>query len=389
MAEQTTRASHTQSLPVLYVRGTHYQVGVEMGRTFKNNIQVYCSESSALNEALLPYYYTDEGKTVYNEYHEAMRQVYPQYEDELRGISQSSGVEFHKIFLLHISSELLGLLGKQATAGCTDIMLNYIDYQGTQHSVIAHNEDGDRLTERLAYVVHAHIKPDPDLYPHLPTERFVSYTYPGRLPGNCMTVNHHGLMWSINILFPKNIGRRRTGIYTLTRALASAKSLEGAQAIIADDPLGCGYGFSVNLSQKQKNSSEILMMNIEVAPRAHATPQPYHIKRLPTSSDWESGVAFHFNMYERMPEVEQHTDQSSVQRKRTLLDLARLPADFNKVLDILGNQDHPVYPVYRNGTPPDTFATFATGVFDLLKGTFCIYVGNPQDDAEPIASFPI
>ena len=76
---------------------------------------------------------------------------------------------------------------------------------------MAHNEDGDRSLLAACYVVHCHVTPDRRRYPSLPEERFVSYNYPGRLAGNTMATNRHGVVWSININFPKTIVRKRKG----------------------------------------------------------------------------------------------------------------------------------------------------------------------------------
>ncbi len=55
----------TDGLPELNVTGTHYAVGVTIGKTFASNIQQYVQNYDVLNKVMIPYYNTPNGMYVY------------------------------------------------------------------------------------------------------------------------------------------------------------------------------------------------------------------------------------------------------------------------------------------------------------------------------------
>ena len=46
---------------------------------------------------MLPYYASEEGRAVYEEHRATVRASCPQYEDEIRGISDGSEIAFEKV----------------------------------------------------------------------------------------------------------------------------------------------------------------------------------------------------------------------------------------------------------------------------------------------------
>lgn len=106
-------------LPVIYVRGTFYQVGYDVvsdwvsivwvkviafltdnivqGRTFKSMIEELVQESNFLNDELLPAYNTKAGRKIYDDTVALMKDKFPHYVKELQGISDGSQVPFYKV----------------------------------------------------------------------------------------------------------------------------------------------------------------------------------------------------------------------------------------------------------------------------------------------------
>ncbi|XP_013410380.1 uncharacterized protein LOC106173714 [Lingula anatina] len=85
------------SLPVLYARGTHYEVGYQVGRVFKSLIQDYVERDGFLQKTLVPYYNTADGNRVFQRYLHASETVYPQYIEELRGIADGAQLDFNQV----------------------------------------------------------------------------------------------------------------------------------------------------------------------------------------------------------------------------------------------------------------------------------------------------
>nr|CAD7204674.1 unnamed protein product [Timema douglasi] len=93
----TEKIGRRNSIPVIYTRGTHYQVGFDVGRTFSGLIQSFVAACGPLNKEFLPLYETDAGKKVYQETLDAVQHNFPQYIKELQGTADGSKVPFHKV----------------------------------------------------------------------------------------------------------------------------------------------------------------------------------------------------------------------------------------------------------------------------------------------------
>ncbi|XP_070579246.1 beta-alanyl-dopamine/carcinine hydrolase-like [Ptychodera flava] len=184
------------SLPIIDVRGTNYDVGHQMGQTFKSRIQ------EAANLQLVRDYDTPQGNEIYSSYLKVAEDVYPHYVTELQGIADGSGIPFKYLFLKLIASECQSLSGNppfqnaHGGDGCTDLIL-----QLEEQAILVHSEDV-KPDMKNGYIVHAHIQPS-DSNPR--EEQFVCYCDPGMLPGNTFAVNAHGIGISGNNLFQKGI----------------------------------------------------------------------------------------------------------------------------------------------------------------------------------------
>lgn len=104
-----------QAIPIIYARGSHYDVGYEVvnmnsvsitlqaleeffqGRTFASIIQDFVSTSSALNDSYLPIYNTPDGLKVYTDTLDVVTKSFPQYVRELQGTADGAEVDFHKV----------------------------------------------------------------------------------------------------------------------------------------------------------------------------------------------------------------------------------------------------------------------------------------------------
>ena len=53
---------------MLYVKGTHYEVGLTIGKTFKDRIRYFFAGYESLETKFVPFYQTDRGRAVYDGY---------------------------------------------------------------------------------------------------------------------------------------------------------------------------------------------------------------------------------------------------------------------------------------------------------------------------------
>ncbi|TGZ53449.1 Uncharacterized protein DBV15_11950 [Temnothorax longispinosus] len=226
-------------VPVIHVRGTHYEIGFDIGRTFAKIIQDFVDVYPPLNEIYLPLFVTEQGKKVYNETLDAVKKQFPQYLREIEGTADGANVPFHKLFLMHLDdiiSNVTGMQGNALPVGCSTIICNQ-----SGHEILGHNEDAVSDTLNHWYLVSAHV-----IEAGYKEEKFTSLSYAGFLPGYTMGYNHHAR-------------------YFLTRALLGVENFVQAQQTLRNEGYGAAEGFSVNMTFLAQEGDR-MFHNAEVGP---------------------------------------------------------------------------------------------------------------------------
>lgn len=367
----------TQSLPVLFVTGTHYEVGYNIGKCFSSRIQAFCSRSPTLQQTILPFFNTAIGREIYEEYLQVTKDHFSQYLDEIRGMSDGANEPFEHLFLLNILNEMVSNereLTSEETAGCSDLLINQIGLK-----LVGHNEDYAPLTKDYGYIIKARIKDDsgdPDK-----EEQLMSFCYPGVLPGSAFSFNGAGLVITCNGLYPKAVLRRRAPRYILNRALLSVKSAEEAAKLVSNPAYGSAYGFCCNIASIHTPDT---MWSMEVEPE-NPTPRT-HIETITEST----GHYYHFNMYKHLDvnELDVVASGSAGGRFRRSKDLS-VPTSIQDVKDILGDTENKEYPIFRTPRPTDSAETVTTAIFDLLRKEVDIYFENTKFCDKPLFTLPL
>lgn len=191
------------------------------------------------------YYATDDGKLIVEKYLTTAQTVKPDIVSEIRGIAEGSGHQFMDMFLLQIASEVLfchaanardSKLGEKVDKGCTDVLIN-----GKQCRLIGHNDDwSDEVASRVS-IVHVTITND-DV-----REKFVSYVYPGYLPGFCFGMNKD-LVITLNSLHPRDANTDGVPLLILLRSLLSCRTIDECRAAMTCQPTGCAYGMNIDIA---------------------------------------------------------------------------------------------------------------------------------------------
>lgn len=369
-------------LPVLYVKGTHYEVGYEIGWNFKNIIQEFLNTFSYLNDILLPIYESKIGRQEYEETLLTTQNVFPQYVEELRGLSDGAFVPFYKLFLLHIDGIITHNeqdVIHSGKSGCSSILVNI-----RNNFYLGHNEDALPETANYTYVVNAHIIDSQVGKSWNKTEeKFVAYCYAGDLPGYCMGYNKHGLIHSVNILWPKPTIAGKIPCHFYCRAILGAENQEEAINMLKGCGVGCGDGFGINLIYVN-NYKDISMYNIEIAPSNTKQESEISIYKVPENS-WN----LHCNRFQRIKIMERF-DLSSIRREATFTKLPN-PTNIRTLLNILSDESDPEYKFFRSGNygDEDVIKTLAVGVFDLNNHTWSIYTENPRMGNQPLIKFSL
>ncbi|XP_070574451.1 beta-alanyl-dopamine/carcinine hydrolase-like [Ptychodera flava] len=367
------------SLPVIYTKGTHYEVGHDIGSTFKSRIGDFYGKYTVLHDVLLPYYHTAKGRDVYDGFLNVTNSTFPQLIDELQGIADGAGQPFYHVFLLEIRTEIQLLKRKLPEPSCTDIALNFVDQKtSVQWTIQAHNEDADPLIKDYGYIIDAHII---DPTGHYPEEKFTAFSYPGILPGNAFGFNSAGMIFSINAVFPVNVVEAAIPRYITNRMLLGAKSVDEVFQII--NKYSSSSGFNINFGNSMMIPGNQMLYNVEVGPGS----QDYSNFTIPLANNKDDGHFYHFNMYQHT-NVSQYNDTSTQHRSARAGNLP-IPGNLKEIFNILGDTADSEYPIYRDGKGKDHAATVVTGVFDLINFNISIYVDNPKTSQGPVIVFPL
>eukprot|EP01116_Phalansterium_solitarium_P005944 TRINITY_DN1826_c0_g1_i2.p1 TRINITY_DN1826_c0_g1~~TRINITY_DN1826_c0_g1_i2.p1 ORF type:complete len:389 (+),score=138.14 TRINITY_DN1826_c0_g1_i2:732-1898(+) len=349
-----------QTLPQLTVQGTHYGVGLAVGKAFGDRISNFVEAYSGLNDIILPYYNTTAGRKAIDSLIAANAKPFQRYMDEIRGMADGAGVPLLKLMLLNFEDEIDALTNNTGEH-CTDVHV----VASPSVRGFGHNEDNDPTICQYAYLVNFTIYSDADWAALQtggaaePESEFTSFCYAGYLPGVAYAWNSHGMVFSENAVFPYYVNVNGAGDAFLGRALYETQSLDEINHFLSTADRA--YGFSWNTGSTRDGA---WVANIEMA--AGLSLNMIHV----------AGNYSHENMYRRI-QTPQATSVSSVHR---LAVIDRLPAvqTFTDVASVLGDTSDPQYPIYRNATAPDDCSTCSTVLFDLVNRTVKVFVTNPR-----------
>lgn len=371
-------------IPIIYCRGTHYEVGFDVGRTFSSLIHSLLESSSLLNNVYLPLYDTPEGRAVYESTLASVKENFPQYVREMEGTADGAKVPFHKLFLLHMDEILPNVLQQKksdSTNGCSTICINQPGQE-----ILGHTEDALAEVLNHIYFVSAHIITDtPQGRWKVTEERFTSLCYAGHLPGFTMSYNHHGLVYSVNIVNAKTLVAGKTPRYFITRALLAAENFVQAQQILRDSGCGSAEGISINMTFLLQDGNR-MFHNAEVGPATSGKESQLSIL---TASPGEH--FFHCNKYLRLqvPEADGMIVKSSDCRHAAKERLPE-PRTLQDVINILGDQSEKDkhFAVFRESGDEDYVKTVCVGIFDCVARTWSIFSDNPKTN-KPILVMPL
>lgn len=197
----------------------------------------------------------DEGKCIVSKYLQTAETMCPNIVSEIRGLADGSRQNFANIFLLQLASEILFCHAytvnnryEPIEKGCTDILIN-----GKNGRLIGHNDDWSDEVASQVCIVHVTITND-DIY-----KQFVSYVYPGYLPGFCFGMNK-SLVITLNSLQPCEANTGGVPLLILLRSLLSCHSIADCMTAMTCTPTGCAYGMNINIASIHSNE----MCSIEI-----------------------------------------------------------------------------------------------------------------------------
>eukprot|EP00903_Cladosiphon_okamuranus_P006153 g6054.t1 len=212
--------------PMVRISGSRKQIGRELGRLAKPVMASFLSQSSTWS-SLQPW---RNGHPYVEELARATRQRHPLLWQELEGLAEGLEMQLDDLFLWNCRGDVLF----NTQDGCTGVAMAHED---GRRIFVGHNEDGDPYLFFRGRCWVVDVQPEDD-----EASGFISFYYPGSLPGHTFGVNRAGIVQTINNL--RCLGEKATaatGIagvprMVLCRAVLDCSTLDDAVGVLKAGP---------------------------------------------------------------------------------------------------------------------------------------------------------
>lgn len=210
-----------QELKTYRMGGSPEAIGRRLGELALPVFDAYMAQSRAW-AAVIRW----RGSAFAQELRAAAERHFPAHVAEIDAMAAALGWPAHDLFLWNCRGELI----HNAPDGCTTLAACT-----PEAGLIAHNEDGDPYLRGRCVMVEIAPEGKPG---------FVSFYYPGSLPGHTFAASHAGIAQAINNV---RIRVPRAGVprMILSRAVLDAATLADALALLRDTPRASGFHHTV------------------------------------------------------------------------------------------------------------------------------------------------
>jgi hypothetical protein len=317
-----------QGFSVFQVGGEPYDIGYRLGEIARPVFADYMEQSTAWRAVR-----RWRGEPFVQQLRDAAQAHFPALLAELDGMAAALGWSAEDVFLWNCRGELI----HHAPDGCTTLAAIDGDTR-----FIAHNEDGDPLLRERCAVVEVRPAGKPG---------FVSFYYPGSLPGHTFAANRAGVVQTINNL---RIRTPAGGVprMILARAVLDTVSLDEALQLLRTSPAASGFHHTLACA------GDARLFSVEASARRCSVQQM-------------STLAGHANhMIHPGCEAEAQIVTRSSRDRQVRVDalspaLAR-PVNAAALLDVLQDRAPSGLPIYRDDPhDPDDENTLATALFEI------------------------
>lgn len=317
-----------QSWELHRIAGEPFDIGRQLGELARPVFDAYMQQSAAWRDVQ-----AWRGHAFVQQLRDAARAYCPDQLAELDGMAAGLGWREEDIFLWNCRGELV----HNTPDGCTTLAA-----VRSGDTLIAHNEDGDPFLLGKGWLVDVQPKGKPG---------FVSFYYPGSLPGHTFAANRACLAQAINNL---RIRQAVTGVprMILARAVLDQSTLDEAVQLLRDTPRASGFHHTLGAA------GDLRVFSVE------ATARRCSVERV----EWMSGHANHMIHPGCEDEAQIVTDSSCDRQARVgvLRDQRGAQIDGDVLVDMLHDKAPTGLPIYRDDPrDPDGENTLATALFQL------------------------
>jgi hypothetical protein len=317
-----------QEWSLFRVTGQPDDIGYRLGELARPMMAAYMQQSAAWKQVS-----RWRGHPFVEALRRAAEAYFPALVAELDGMAAGLGWPVEDVFLWNCRGELI----HNAPDGCTTLAA----VSGNAR-FIAHNEDGDPYLRERCFLVDVQPAGKPG---------FVSFYYPGSLPGHTFAASRAGLVQAINNL---RIRVPAVGVprMILARAVLDTNSLDEAVALLRDMPRASGFHHTLGcVGDSRLVSVEATVQRCSVVADTLRFGHANHLVH--DGCDSEGQII---------------TDSSRDRQVRVnaLLPALGAPVTDDALLRVLSDQAPSGLPIYRDDPhDPDDENTLATALFRI------------------------
>lgn len=335
----------------LEVSGSYEQIGFQIGRHFGKNIRGIIEKRKKWHSRLLSLLATPENRLYADELLRLSKTHFPHIVQEITGMANGAGIDFNSLWAMCIKSELQAR--EETPPGCSTIV-----YRNHKNLWLLHNEDGHLAYRDLMFLVK--VKPPSGV-------DFMALVYPGIITGNGPALNNRGVIQTTNYI---SSTKSEPGIprYIIGRAILEAKNLNEAVELATIEKRS--YPYHHNLA----SFDDRRYLTLETVPGTTHLFEP-------------TALYFHTNhlLHEKTGKYQfqdpKYVARSSMSRYKVIgeklkqLDLQQVKP--HHLLEILAAHQNAPYSPCRHPAGEVSGLTLGTAFFDIEKGIFRLYRGNP------------
>lgn len=342
-----------EGYPIVEVGGSHREIGRQIASVMRERIAGHLEFSPQYRDSVE--YLDGEGRGTVEKMQEHAHASFPHLIEEVEGMAEALDIPFERLFAFQCRAEIRML---KDPPGCSTIALRDGD-----DMILVHNEDGNDLNVGRMFLVK--VKPPSGV-------TFLSFVYPGLLPGNGPSINDAGLVQTTNYIQPRRVA---DGIprYFIGRAILETKNLDEAVSLATMKPRAFSYHHNLVYLPERR------ILSVEVA----AYPEHKH------SVEEVDGLYVHTNHFlhpgmtgkeKTGPQPYDVPYESSTTRMAVLsraIEKTGPPANVDEIMKLLTLHEGQPYSPCRHPEGDVHGATLGTAIFTAPAKTMTLFHGNP------------
>jgi len=216
-----------KNLKWLTISGTAWDVGMRLGEAGKEDVWEYLIKSDLWKEVI-----SHKNSKVMKQLHTNTKEKFPLVYEEIQGLAIGLDLPFIDVFAWNCRGDVIA----DTNDGCTTVQVPSVS------NCLAHNEDGFPFFLKKCFIVDIAIPKQPS---------FISFCYPGSIPGHTFAVNEKGLVQTVNNLRLQDVVPELPRM-VLGRAILNCDSLDSATDLLRENTNTGGFNFSLASSQDSR-----------------------------------------------------------------------------------------------------------------------------------------